>query len=97
MKLITQILVITLIAVAGLAILSLFSTGDFIGALSDVGLKLFFLATKMILFALFLLIMVKYLDFAEVFENASRSTAHGLRAVGAAIIILAFSILLIGY
>ena len=97
MKLTTQIILIIMIAIAGLLLLGAFSSGDMIGALSDVSLQMFYLATKMIFFATFMLIMVRYLDFDDIFRQASNSTAHGLKAVGASIIILAFALLLIGY
>jgi hypothetical protein len=97
MKLTTQIVLILFIALAALLLISIFSSGDMIGALSDVTLKMFYLATKMIFFAIFMLIMVQYLKFAEIFEKASQSTPHGLKAVAAAIIVLAFAFLLIGY
>lgn len=97
MKLITQIVLIFLIAVAALLLIGIFSSGDMIGALSDVSLKMFYLATKMIFFAVFMLIMVRYLNFDDIFRMASVSTAHGLKSVAAAIVILSFALLLIGY
>lgn len=89
---IKHIVILAVIFIVGMVLLYWLSPDDVIGAVSDVGLKIFWLAVKAITFTLGLKFLFGFLDFKKVFSDAGESTALGLKAVATAIIIFAWAL-----